>query len=272
MESAGARLKRIRLEKGLTLEEAHKKTKIHLNILRSIEEDNLVNFNPVYIKGFLKIYGNFLGADTSQLMPASKETPFAKKITDKKDIKVSIIKSAPLNLGSSRTKVKIKTVLIFASLVFLLTGLFYLGKAISSRRNAKAASANLPILLPERKGDETVQVLNKRVRLSAKPKSVSKNVSGQIQKNISSGVKLSMHAKEDCWVQIKVDGRFVGRNVLKKGKTETWQAKEKIEFSLNNAGAVDLEVNNKPVLSLGRRNQAINNALINKEGLINIPR
>ena len=54
METIGAKLKKIRLEKGLTLEEAHKQTKIHLNILKAIEDESLVNFNPVYIKGFLK--------------------------------------------------------------------------------------------------------------------------------------------------------------------------------------------------------------------------
>ena len=46
MESAGERLKKIRLERGLSLEQVHKATKVHLNVLKAIEEDNLVNFNP----------------------------------------------------------------------------------------------------------------------------------------------------------------------------------------------------------------------------------
>ena len=60
MESIGARLKKIRLEKGLTLEDAHKQTRIHLNILKAIEEDSLINISPIYIRGFLKNYFKFL--------------------------------------------------------------------------------------------------------------------------------------------------------------------------------------------------------------------
>ena len=65
MEPIGEKLKKARLEKGLTLEEVHRKTKIHLNVLKAIEEGSLVNFSPVYIKGFLKIYCKFLGIEYS---------------------------------------------------------------------------------------------------------------------------------------------------------------------------------------------------------------
>ena len=40
-DSAGEKIKSARLQKGLSLEEVHKKTKIHLNILKAIEEDSL---------------------------------------------------------------------------------------------------------------------------------------------------------------------------------------------------------------------------------------
>jgi cytoskeletal protein RodZ len=41
IETAGARLKQLRLEKGISLEEVQKKTRIHLNVLRAIEGDSL---------------------------------------------------------------------------------------------------------------------------------------------------------------------------------------------------------------------------------------
>src|SRR3989338_7892361 len=82
MESAGAKLKSARLQKGLSLEEAHKKTKIHLNILKAIEEDSLINFSPVYIKGFLKIYCKFLGVDPRDCMPDYKEQKKISYVSD----------------------------------------------------------------------------------------------------------------------------------------------------------------------------------------------
>src|SRR5512136_2744554 len=66
MDSVGAKLKKIRQEKGLSIEDVQKQTKIHPNILKAIEEDNFINLSPVYVKGFLKIYCKFLGVDPSQ--------------------------------------------------------------------------------------------------------------------------------------------------------------------------------------------------------------
>jgi len=45
MESNGQRLKKLRLEKGLSLEEVQKKTKVHFNILKAIEGDSISNLS-----------------------------------------------------------------------------------------------------------------------------------------------------------------------------------------------------------------------------------
>ena len=45
IETAGARLKKIRQERGLSLEEIQKKTKIHPNVLRAIEGDSLTDLS-----------------------------------------------------------------------------------------------------------------------------------------------------------------------------------------------------------------------------------
>jgi len=272
MESAGAKLKRIRLEKGLSLEEVHKKTKIHLNILKSIEEDSLVNFSPVYIKGFLKIYGNFLGLNTSELLGISKSDIVVKKSLPDKPEAFSLLKGPSFNLSALKPKINIKVFSFVVAGLVLLVVIFYLGRSIILRHAPGTGAAKPSILLPEKKGVKEALIVKARAQLPLKAKSKNQDITTSAKKIATSGVKLSIHAKEDCWVQVKADGKFIGRNVLKKGKTETWQAKEKIEFSLNNAAAVDLEVNNKPIPSLGRRNQAIKNALVNKEGLIDIRR
>jgi len=85
----------------------------------------------------------------------------------------------------------------------------------------------------------------------------------------SSGISLGLRFKEDCWVAIKVDGRTDFHRVLRKGTHETWRAKEKIEFSLGNAGAVEVEINNSPGRTLGRRGEIIRNIIFTRdEGLI----
>jgi hypothetical protein len=79
--------------------------------------------------------------------------------------------------------------------------------------------------------------------------------------------RLTIRAKENCWIQVKIDGRVVFQNILIKGRSETWQAKNRIELSLGNAGVVDLEANGKFISNLGKRGQPLKNILISKEGL-----
>ncbi|MFA4993619.1 MAG: DUF4115 domain-containing protein, partial [Candidatus Omnitrophota bacterium] len=81
------------------------------------------------------------------------------------------------------------------------------------------------------------------------------------------GFMLGIFARDKSWVSAKVDGKVVFHGVLGRGRSETWQAKEKIELSLGDAGAIELQVNDQRFTKLGRRGQSLKNIIINKEGL-----
>lgn len=240
MESVGTRLKKIRLEKGFGLEEVQKKTKIHIKILKAIEEDGLINFSPVYIKGFLKIYCKFLGVDPRDFIADYKE-PQGQSV---------LINGLNAQYGSKKSIFfKIRPLAISLAAVVLIILFFNLGKSVSAnwarmrqaRRNKKDFAQKI----------EKQQGLVPKIVLA----------------DTSPGIRLGVRAREDCLVQVKVDGRLVFHHLLRRGRTENWQAKEKIELSLSNAGVVDLQVNERVIPPLGRRGQAVKNILINKEGL-----
>ena len=276
MESAGVRLKKIRLEKGLSLEEVYKKTKIHLNILKAIEEDNLVGINPIYIKGFFKIYCRILDVDPKDYIDGYQESSprIVKNISEAPQKPSSFMKNIPLRLDSFRkVNIKIKNIVIVISIISLIAGLFSLGKSISRKRvSRRVQGVRLPV--------DTVNKVNiskagpSKIEWTPKDKKIAANVQApQIvepqKKAVSSGVRLILRAKENCWLHLAVDGKVAFHAILKKGKFENWQAKERIEFSLGNAGVVDLELNGKPIPPLGRRGQAIKNILITKDaGLV----
>jgi len=71
----------------------------------------------------------------------------------------------------------------------------------------------------------------------------------------------------EAYPEVKIDGKTVFKNILRKGHFEQWEAEEKIEFSLGNAGGVEVEVNGKLISALGRRAQAIRNITVTKDGL-----
>src|SRR4028118_1012459 len=73
----GLVLERARKDRGLTLEEAEKATKIRRRYLEGLESDDYTVLpDAVYARGFLKTYANFLGLDGDEL---SKELRTRKK-------------------------------------------------------------------------------------------------------------------------------------------------------------------------------------------------
>jgi cytoskeleton protein RodZ len=272
MESIGDKLKKARLEKGLTLEEVHRKTKIHLNVLKGIEEGSLVNFSPVYIKGFLKIYCKFLGVEYSESLLDHKQIQPTVRPAGQEKMKMSVpvIAAAPIwepALKFIRGKIK---VIVFIGIVFIAAlGLFNLGKfiALKARHMPKRTARQASSPVRQEKKSEAAKL---RKATAQKPAAVLPKPQPPAQKPeeaVISGIRLGIRAKEDCWLQVKSDGKTIFQNILKKGRFENWQAKDKIELSLGNAGVVELEVNGKFISSLGRRGQAVKNILITKEGL-----
>lgn len=69
MNTVGTMLKQARVAKGIALLDVEKQTKIRLKFLEAIEADayHLLP-SPVYAKGFVKNYSEFLGLDSSTIM------------------------------------------------------------------------------------------------------------------------------------------------------------------------------------------------------------
>jgi len=67
--SLGARLKAARLQKNVSLSEAAEATRIKKTQLEMIEADQFDRFAaPIYVKGFLRIYSEYLGLDPEQVV------------------------------------------------------------------------------------------------------------------------------------------------------------------------------------------------------------
>lgn len=274
MESAGVRLKKIRLEKGLSLEEVQKNTRIHLSVLKAIEEDSAVNLSPIYIKGFLKIYCKFLGVEPAEYISGYKEPQQAQVLRSAKekqgiikDKPPSFFKTASVRLRTFRPNKKIKQFFITAAAVAVISvALFQLGKFISSRKHTqKGVKRPEPVADTAKVKKSQATAPQKASGQAAKQK--SKNAETAAPKEVSSVIRLGILAREDCWVTLKADGRIVFHSTMKKGKSESWQAKDKMELSLGNAAGVDLIINGERISPLGKKGQARKNILITKEGL-----
>jgi cytoskeletal protein RodZ len=273
METAGARLKKLRLEKGISLEEVQKKTKIQLEVLKSIEDDTLVNLNPVYIKGFVKIYCEFLGVVPTEFLSGSKDGGAVIPSIKPRAKDDGLFWGAGTKKPFLKPRILAIIVLIVAFL-FLALGMVNLVKFVSKAASKKS---HKQLVLPKPKPAKKVQP-----KAPAKPKMIlpSANADGKTEvvkpsvstvsvpaENPEPGVRIGIHALDDCWVQARLDGKIIFQNVLKKGRFESWSAKDKVELSLGSAGSVRLEVNGKLIPSLGRKSQVLKNIQITKDGL-----
>ncbi|MBM3249288.1 MAG: DUF4115 domain-containing protein [Candidatus Omnitrophica bacterium] len=269
MEAAGERLKKLRLEKGLSLEEVQKKTKVHLNILKAIEGDTISNLSPVYLKSFLKIYCKFLGVDPKECIADYKEPPAhpgtVAAAGARKAEKFVLLKEAGSKLRSLQPLKKLKGVFVFILAGGIAVwGLYSLGKFISAKRKEAASRSVSSPASPAAK--KQAPKAGPPAAQKALPKSVP------LKRDAASGINLTILARENCMVILKKDGQTVFNRILEKGRSESWEAKNKIEFSLGNAGGVEIEVDGQRFSNLGARNQQLKNIVITRDGGLHIPR
>jgi len=254
IETAGSRLKKIRQERGLSLEDLQKKTKVHLNVLRAIEGDSISNLSPIYLKGFIKIYCGCLGLDVKDFIGASPErqkpalnATIGRRIGARVEKRTSFIKDVSIKLGEMRPRGNLKKIIIFVIIaaIFIFLGISIV-KFVYARPKSKL----------------------EKIKISM-PASASKAYVRQakISNNLTGEFTLGIFAHGKSWISVKVDGKVVFHGVLARGRSETWQAKEKVELSLGDAGAVELQVNDQRFANLGRNGQPLKNIVINKDGL-----
>jgi cytoskeletal protein RodZ len=263
IETAGSRLKKIRQERGLTLEDVQKKTRIHLNVLRAIEGDSISNLSPIYLKGFIKIYCSYLGLDQKDFIgvtaPASKPAlnatvgrPIGARIERKSS---SFVKEVSVKLGAIKPFFDFKKIFVLgAILVVIFLGInlvkFISGRAKAVKTSLGKAKVTLPAAAANAPAKTAVSVQNKAA-----------------SKDLAQGFTLGIFARGKSWISAKVDGKVVFHGVLARGRSETWQVREKVELSLGNAGAVELQLNDQRFTNLGRSGQSLKNVIINKDGL-----
>src|SRR3989338_224360 len=287
MQNAGAYLKSAREENGYSITEVSKNTKISPAVLRSLEDGRLDNIDPVYLKGFLKMYCRFLRVDWQEF---TKEYPIATAAkhphkpagsglppdsqshkpegsglpSDRQSHKPpNGIKNSLFSFILERKKIIIAGLSVVAGAFFMVLDLR--GCILSNASSRKPATP----LIPKRPSKTTAAPAQSAPgpipsKTTAHPVSVQTPAPQEAKPK---AITLVIRAKEESFIKVKVDGRTIYQGLLRKGNAESWSAKDNIELFVGNAAAVALEVDGKLFSSLGRKGQQLKNILINREGL-----
>lgn len=148
--STGQKLAKARLAKGLSIEEVAHETKLRPDKVLALEQDDYTRFpNNAYVKGFLQIYGRFLGVDVRAAL-SELENPSPVNISDYQYLNSAPAKE-PERLAMRRKtgKPSLAPLIVFVVLCFLVGGGGYLYLNAKRLGNLEQlATTEIPVATP----------------------------------------------------------------------------------------------------------------------------
>lgn len=252
----GDMLRAERERQGLSVKDIEKGTSIRALYIESIENGDFSQLpGEVYTKGFIRNYANFLKMDADAMVKRYMEENHPEKaaaqaeqesVNEEKTVKAEPVKEkTSFATGSDfRDRVekshKNQNMLLLAVLVLLVgAGAFYMLNSGSSESPAKTTT---PV-----QNTTSQQAKNTKAEQQA-------SATAETPKK-AEGVEIVAKLSDNCWTQVKADGKTIFEGTLQKGKTETWKAKEKLVITAGNAGAIELKINGKESGKMGDRGQ-----------------
>ncbi|MCX5811015.1 MAG: DUF4115 domain-containing protein [Proteobacteria bacterium] len=226
----GQLLKDKREEKLLSVEYISRNLCLQRSIIESIEHGNWGDLpHIVYVKGYVRKYAELLG-NYDQILPYINENQLEKdneKLNNKKNDKIE--KDIKHFSTHKRTS---KTIYIYSAIIILILGFFIFDKTQKDRSEIS-------------KLETAVQVSN--------------NINdGNSKRNIPDFIdtkKLMITCNERTWINVIIDDTEKKEFMLKPQEVVMFNAKEKFDLLIGNAGGVKLILNGKDIGFTGENGQ-----------------
>ena len=259
----GPLLEKKRLEKGLSLKEVEQATKIRTRYLEGLErEDPTVLPDPVYARGFLKTYANFLGLDGEQLSrefrdhrAPRRERQLSYERPQRGEFDQPLINPGGVNEAEQRriSGATIFTIVLAVIVLAAVIGvLYYVGS-----RSASDTPNNAPE--EESVAEQQAEDDSSRKEPAAGP---------ETKTGAEDRADDSSDGSETVQVTVRVVGVPAGLTVLTDGTvasdqfaqpgfSQTFEAQRTVTISTANAGAVEVEVDGQNIGRLGQFGQPL---------------
>ncbi|MFE1745708.1 helix-turn-helix domain-containing protein [Coleofasciculus sp. H7-2] len=234
LKELGSRLRQVREEQSMSLEEVGDQTRIQVRLLKAIEEGKReILPEPVYIQGFIKRYADALGLNGVEFSHTFPTGPV-----------FQLIKPTWRYLPSAQLR-PIHLYLIYVFLVIgAVNGLSY----VVNRPTVEVSNGETNRLEPnqslEKANAANTDSLEQLGPLA--PALFSSNTS-QTGKPVRVGVTV----KTPSWVRVVVDGKTQFEGMLPEGTQRTWVADETLIVKAGNAGGILVAFNDEKAKKLG---------------------
>lgn len=242
MKEIGKIIKERREKKGVSLEDAHKVTKIQKKYLIAIEEGDVSVFlAEVYYKSFVISYANYLGLNQEELI----ERLNIKKREQEKEF---VMQENPED-----NKKNIKKLLIgFTSVIVVALFLFF----IYMQKHISNVPSSAEII-------EEIQLQNNKI---SDQNEVKKNLLQEGKKPVANiKQKLDVEAKSTVWLKVNCGNVTVYEGIVTKGNKKSWEADESFTLTVGYAPGVNVFFNGDKVDVLRGAVQDVNTIVLKKQ-------
>ena len=278
MESFGARLKREREQRKITLDEIAVSTKIGTRFLAAIEEDRFDQLpGGIFNKGFVRAYARHLGMDENQAIadfvaatePILPEPP----PPEEAPVLAALAQRVPEAKKKSRGDGGIQwgifaIVLLVVACGFALWGFHSREKpprpsieapgparpdtsTLTDQRDAPQSAAQSAVPGP---AAATSQALPPQPAPATPESTVSTAAATQVAADAGL-FHVLIKAREDSWVAITADGKQVIQATLAASAEQSIEARDQIVIKTGNVGALEISFNGKKLAPQGGYNQ-----------------
>ncbi len=248
MGTLGQYLHNARVAHGIDLREAAQQTRISIHYLKALEEEDFSKLpGEVFVKGFLKNYGKFLGLDESEVMQLYAEmqaqpAPPAPAAGIPVHAEEAVTEEKIDHFPSSKFPLE---PFIWGSGIAILLILF-LFVAIPSRRHRREA------------GPSVVSSPGGSAELASAPILTSK----------PEKLYLEVVALEDTWLLIRTDNSPQKKALLKKGESLIWSADEQFLLSYGDGSALKVLLNGRELSIDEPKHTVVRDLAITASGVV----
>jgi len=244
MESAGERLRRVRLERGLNLHDIADELRIGARYLEAIENDDIkVLPGGFFSKSFYRQYGNYLGVNDQQFN-AAVEILFAEPDpapTFQRTPSQGVTGITPLPTPANRAR-SLRPWLSFAVLlavVAVCSALYALWQRLQQPAPSERAVRSLTAPQAE----------------SAPPGASPHAVEPLFPAKAETPVVLNLSATERVWISVTSQGKVLFSGVLEPSQSKALDAGDNARILIGNAGGLDVQWKGRSLGPIGPRGQ-----------------
>lgn len=237
MKSIGSMFREKREERGWSVEEVARKTKIRIRYIRAMEEEDFDAFPAgFYTRGFLRSYAEHLGLDPNQAVRRYREAIGSFPEEEDEDPDTDDESENGLYWVSLGGVAAVALVLVFFRFAWIHPGQAQVEPAAPGVAQSSGASGS------EQAGPH-------RIPLNNQPETL----------------KLRVVALEKTWIFVIFDGLEKREMMLQAGEEVQWEAEDTILVRLGNAAGIRLYYRGEPIPKLGKPGE-VTDKIITLEG------